>query len=256
MKIATFNIRYDEVNDGCNSWKHRKDKICQMINFHEWSIFGLQEALKHQLDYISNNLPDYNYIGVGREDGKEAGEFVPIFYKKDTFYLEESKTFWLSETPQLPSKSWNSACTRICTVAKLVHKKTQNKITVMNTHFDHESEEARFESAKLIIKMAKEIGNEEKIIILGDFNSIPTERCYKELSKVFSDVSIICKKTYYGPKGTFNNFEFNKSWNDIDEIDHIFINEKIIVEKAATLTDNIDRKYLSDHFPIVAKIKI
>ncbi|MGL4911804.1 MAG: endonuclease/exonuclease/phosphatase family protein [Romboutsia sp.] len=254
MKIATFNIRYDEVNDNENVWGNRKDKVCGLINFHEWSAFGLQEVLKHQLEYLRENLPEYDYVGVGRDDGKEAGEYAPIFYRKDMFELEESNTFWLSKTPEIPSKSWGAACVRICTYAKLIDKKSQKRVLIMNIHFDHESEEARYEAVKLLIKKSNEIVDNEAVIILGDFNSPPSERCYKEISSRLSDVSLVCKQPYYGPKGTFTEFKFNIGWDSLEEIDHIFVNDKVEVEKAGTLTDNIDRKYLSDHFPVVAKL--
>ncbi|MGL4911692.1 MAG: endonuclease/exonuclease/phosphatase family protein [Romboutsia sp.] len=256
MRVATFNIRYDEINDKENAWVNRKDKVCSMLNFHEWDVFGLQEVLNHQLEYIREQLPEYDYVGVAREDGKEEGEFAPIFYKRECFDLEESDTFWLSETPAIPSKSWGAACTRICTFAKLVHKKSQKRTLIMNIHFDHESEEARYKSVKLLIEKAGIVANDEAVIILGDFNSEPNERCYKEISSIFNDVSAVSKQPYYGPKGTFMEFKFEEKWDNFEEIDHIFVNEKIEVKKAATLTDNIDRKYLSDHLPVVATLSI
>lgn len=256
MRVATFNIRYDNIYDKENSWEYRKNNVFNLIKYYDWDVFGLQEVLKHQLNYIKENLSEYSYVGVGREDGIEGGEFAPIFYKKDKFNLLESDTFWLSNTPNIPSKSWNSACVRICTYAKFLEKSTNKEFILMNTHFDHESEMARYESAKLIKDKIKEIKQNIGIIIMGDFNSCKTERCYHIINDNFNHVRDISKETPYGPKGTFNEFIFDISWNELEEIDHIFVNDKINILKAGTLTDSIDKKYFSDHFPVMAEVSL
>ncbi|MGL5346470.1 MAG: endonuclease/exonuclease/phosphatase family protein [Peptostreptococcaceae bacterium] len=256
MRIATFNIRYDNIYDKENSWEDRRNNVCNLIKSYEWDVFGLQEVLKHQLSYVQEKLSKYSYVGVGREDGIENGEFAPIFYKKDKFELLDSNTFWLSNTPNIPSKSWNSACVRICTYAKLLEKSTNKEFILMNTHFDHESEIARYESAKLITHKIKEMKKNIGIIIMGDFNSCKTERCYRTINEKFDHVRDISKEAPYGPKGTFNEFRFDVSWNELEEIDHIFVNDNIDILNVRTLTDSINEKYLSDHFPIMSDINL
>ncbi len=251
--VATFNIRYDEINDKENAWINRKDCVLNAIKFHNWDVFGLQEVLFHQLDYLKN-LQEYKYVGVGRDDGEAKGEFIPIFYKKDKFIEEDNSTFWLSETPNIPSKSWNSNCTRICTWIRLRDIENNNTLLVMNIHLDDASEKARLESSKLILEKSQEISNNDDIIILGDFNSDFNEQCYKLMVSKFKDASKITENPYYGPIGTFNNFNFSTSWDELASIDHIFLSESIKVKSMATLTDNINNKYLSDHFPVVANI--
>ena len=254
MIVATFNVRYDNVYDKENSWECRRNHVCDLIKFYEWDVFGLQEVLKHQLSYLQDNLSEYSYVGVGREDGIEDGEFAPIFYKKDKFKLLYSDTFWLSKTPNIPSKSWNSACVRICTYAKFLEKSTHKEFILMNTHFDHESEIARYESANLITNKVKAMEPNIGIIIMGDFNSCKTERCYHIINDSFNHVRDISKEIPYGPKGTFNEFRFDISWDELEEIDHIFVNDNIDILNVRTLTDSIDERYLSDHFPIMSDL--
>jgi endonuclease/exonuclease/phosphatase family metal-dependent hydrolase len=253
--IASFNIRYDTPLDKENSWANRKNNILQMLSYYSWDVFGLQEVRDNQLNDIKD-LNGYNYEGIGREEGSSASEACSIFYKKDIFYKEDSGTFWLSLTPAVSSRSWNSDCPRICTWVKLRDKRTGKVFVFINTHFDHKSEEARIESSKMIIQFVENKFSGLPVILVGDFNSDPEEICYKELSSKLSDARKISQVPHYGPIGTFNNFEYNISWKLLKEIDHVFVNNHVIVKRTATIVDSFDRAFPSDHFPLAANIEV
>ena len=174
IKVMSYNIRLDVKSDGENQWEKRKDKVAGLMNYYEPDFIGGQEVQHHQLTYLLENLKGYNYIGVGRDDGKEAGEYSCIFYKKDKFNVLQQSTFWLSPTPDTVSKGWDAAIVRVCTYGLFKNKKTKQLFWVFNTHFDHVGKVARLESAKLIIKKMQELNTKNyPIIFSGDFNSRP-----------------------------------------------------------------------------------
>jgi endonuclease/exonuclease/phosphatase family metal-dependent hydrolase len=253
--IASFNIRCDTPEDKENSWINRKENVLQMLSYYSWDVFGLQEVRDNQLNDIKA-LDGYDYEGVGREEGSNSNEACSVFYKKDMFHKEDGGTFWLSLTPEVPSKSWNSDCYRICTWVKLKDKRNNRVFVFINTHFDHRSEEARIESSKMITNWIENEFSELPVILVGDFNSDPEETCYKELSSKLSDARKISQVPHYGPIGTFNNFEYSISWNLLKEIDHVFVNNHVIVKKTATIVDSFHRSFPSDHFPIMASIEL
>ena len=162
MNIITFNIRFNNPGDSINAWPNRVEMVTGLLKFHEPDIFGLQEALIGQIEDIQNNLPDYEWFGVGRDDGKKGGEFSPVFYNKTKFILIEQNTFWLSETTEKPSKSWDSSLNRIVTWGKFKSKVTGKQFLVFNTHFDHRGMEARKQSAILIRKKIEEMNSHPK----------------------------------------------------------------------------------------------
>lgn len=254
--VLSFNIRYDNPNDGENAWPNRKEKVANTILFHDADIIGMQEVLKHQLEDLEKLLPkNYAWQGVGRTDGKEAGEYAPIFYNRDKLTKQESETFWLSENPdEIGSRGWDAALPRIVTWIKFKDKKSGKEFFVFNTHFDHRGDKARAESAKLIIEKINEIANGLPTILTGDFNVEPSSRPYQLLAKEMTDIRTISKLPYVGSKGTFNGFD-NPS-NEWRAIDFIFIKGKITVLKAATLSTSWNGLYASDHFPIYAKIEL
>ena len=156
LRLATFNIRYDNSGDGPNSWPHRKDSICAFIHRVDPDIIDMQEVLHHQLEVLKTGLPEYTVVGVGREDGKTAGEYAPIFFKQAKYTLLDQNTFWLCEKPDsVGMVGWDAALTRIATWVKLQDKKTGQILMVVNTHFDHIGTEARRNSALLIIEKIK-----------------------------------------------------------------------------------------------------
>ncbi|MTI19827.1 endonuclease/exonuclease/phosphatase family protein, partial [Fulvivirga sp. RKSG066] len=188
--VMTYNIKYDDKKDSINGWSARKADVIGLINYHDPELFGTQEGLKNQLDDIKSGLEGYAYIGIGRDGGVGQGEYSAIFYDQQVFELKDSGTFWLSENPHQPGKSWDAAFPRICTWGRFAYKATGQIILYFNTHFDHVGVTARAESAKLIlqaIKKQKEESDATKIILTGDFNFTPDAAPYQLITKEFAD---------------------------------------------------------------------
>ncbi len=256
LTIATYNIRYDTPKDTGNLWVNRAPVIAALIRFHDFDIFGTQEGYKNQLDDIINALPQYSYYGVGRNDGKEAGEHSSIFYKKNDFKLLNKGDFWLSQSPDKPGLGWDATCcNRICTWTYFQHKKSGKKFYFFNAHYDHQGVQARKESSKLILKKIKDIAGNEPVIFTGDLNGSHSSEPYKTIAN-----SDILKDTYklvkypYANNASHNGFGKTKDSTNI--IDHIFISRHFTVSKWGLLTDTYHGKFPSDHFPVLAYIKL
>ena len=256
FKIISYNLRFDNQNDGENKWDLRKDFLAQQLQFYSPDFFGTQEGKLHQLQYLKNSLTDYDYVGRGRDDSENQGEFSALFYNKSKFKVIEQATFWLSETPDKVSKGWDAALERICSYGLFEDIKTKQKLYVFNTHFDHMGEVARLNSAHLIIEKINAINTKKYAVILtGDFNSEPGSKPYLYLASQMNDARSITKTAPFGPDGTFNNFEFHKPVTTL--IDYIFTSKNNIeVLKFAVLSDSKDCKYPSDHLPVYAEISI
>lgn len=255
IEIMSYNVRYANENDGENSWSLRKDYITNQIRFYEPDIFGVQEAVLEQLEYFKDNLESYNYVGVGRDDGKTKGEFSAIFYDTTNFKVHKINTFWLSETPGKISVGWDAAMERICTYALFEEIESGKKFYVFNTHFDHIGERARKESGDLILAKIAEVNSEDlPVILMGDFNLEPGAMGISRISEMMND-SRHFSKYQFGPEGTFNGFKFLEPVTR--RIDYIFTSKgNIDVLKYAVLTDSKDQKYPSDHFPVFLEIKL
>lgn len=254
INVATFNIRQKNNSDVGNMWDDRKIPLTNLIQYHEFDIFGIQEGFIEQVNDMQDQLPGYSYIGVGRDDGKQQGEHSAIFYKKDHFKLIESGTFWLSDTDlSKPNKGWDAALPRICTWGIFKDKKNGKKFIFMNTHFDHVGVLARTESAKLILEKARELAKDLPLILTGDFNISQHNEAYFTLAN-----SGIVKDVYdltpikYEPNSTFNGW--GKSLKTNERIDHIFITKPFKVKKYGVLTDTYMGKFPSDHFPVFVQL--
>jgi endonuclease/exonuclease/phosphatase family metal-dependent hydrolase len=257
IKVMSYNIRLDVASDGDNRWDARKDKVAALMNYYEADFIGGQEVQHHQLQYLLTQLKRYSYIGVGRDDGKEAGEYSCIFYNKEKFQLIRQSTFWLSQTPDSVSFGWNAACRRVCTYGLFQDKQTKKMLWVFNTHFDHMGDTARLESAKLITAKINGLTKAEKypVVLTGDFNSKPTEAPAMYMAEHFKNARNASQEKPYGPADTWEAFEFTKKPDGC--IDYIFLSENSVwVKKFATLTDSYDMKYPSDHFPILATLEL
>lgn len=250
----TYNIRLDIASDGENAWPNRKDFFTSQIQFYSPDIFGVQEATPNQVVDIALALPDYDKFGIGREaEGK--GEACTIYYKKNRFKIEQSNTFWLSETPNIVSKGWDAACNRICTYALFKDLKTKKLFWVFNTHLDHIGNEARVKGVQLILSKIKEVNTKEyPVVFMGDFNSEPNTPQIIEIRKVMDDTKDVSKEKPFGPSGTFNDFNHKEPVTLL--IDYIFIskNNSFKVLKHAVLSDSKDLKYPSDHLPVYIEI--
>ncbi|MCX6231556.1 MAG: endonuclease/exonuclease/phosphatase family protein [Bacteroidetes bacterium] len=250
IKLITYNIRYDNSGDGLNAWSNRKDFFCNQLKFYAPDIFGIQEGLENQINYIDSSLQVYNYVGVGRDDGKKKGEHSAIFYNTKKFILIQQSTFWLSETPDIISKGWDAALNRICTYALFETKDSKQKFWVFNTHFDHIGELARTNSAKLIVEKIKSLNKSNyPVFLMGDFNSESNTDAYKHIITYLSDAKNVAKDLVFGPEGSFNGFQFTKPVTE--RIDFIFVDtRKIEVKNFAILSDSKDCRYPSDHLPV------
>jgi len=254
LKLMTYNIRLELASDGENDWKNRKEMFAGQIKFYEPDIFGVQEATPNQVTDISSSLNKYSSVGIGRE-GEGKGESSNIYYKKETFSVTESNTFWLSETPEKISKGWDAAYNRVCTYALFKDKSSKKSFWVFNTHLDHVGEEARTKGIQLILSQINKLNKKNyPVIFMGDFNSEPNTDRIVELKKVMDDCRDVSVEKPFGPSGTFNGFKFNEPVTTL--IDYIFIskNSGLKVQKFAVLSDSKDLRYPSDHLPIYVEI--
>ncbi|MDP5062448.1 MAG: endonuclease/exonuclease/phosphatase family protein [Maribacter sp.] len=255
VDVVTYNIKYDNVNDTVNNWNNRKAAMVSLLQHYNPGIIGLQEVLHHQLSYLDEQLTDYKYIGVGRDDGKKKGEYSPILFNTKKYKLLQSETFWLSETPHEISVGWDAAMERIFTYGLFKDLNTGKHFLAFNTHFDHMGTEAREKSAELIVSKIHEI-NENKlpVVLMGDLNLSPHEGPIQYLQNALSDGLAITQKQFYGPTGTFSGFDHSKVLNE--RIDYIFA-ENFKVLEYMHIDDRMENnKHISDHLPIFARLII
>ena len=255
IEVMSYNIKFANENDGENSWSLRKDHLAKQIKFYQPDIFGVQEAVLEQLEYFEETMPGYNYLGVGRDDGKTKGEFSAIFYDSNRFEVLEADTFWLSETPEEVSVGWDAALPRVCTYAKFRDKNSEENFWIFNTHFDHVGKQAREESAGLIWKKMQELNSGDlPVVLMGDLNLEPEAPGIKFLSEKLDDSKTIAELDF-GPEGTFNGYNFLEPVKR--RIDYIFTSkENIQVLKYGVLSDSWDLKYPSDHLPVMVKLQL
>lgn len=263
LNIMTFNIRYGTAQDGANSWPHRQDLVCAVVQDHAPDIVGLQEALKFQIVDIMENVPGYAMLGVGRDDGDTLGEYSAILYRPDRFTVKQSDTFWFSDTPHvIASKSWGNDIVRICSWALFLDKVTGASFYFYNLHLDHRSQISRVKSTELLAKTVAAQVKGLPFILTGDFNAGEDNQAITFLTNPHSPqalrhvLPVIDSFRLLHPQaeevGTFNGFEGVKSG---DKIDYIFVSSQTQVLSAAILHDNRAGQYPSDHFPIVAIVK-
>ena len=254
LNVATYNLRYDNPNDGKNVWPARRDAMRALVRYHEFDLWGTQEGLTNQLNDLGA-LNEYAHVGVGRDDGKDAGEHSAIFYRRDRFVLEDHGDFWLSTTPEKPSMGWDArCCKRIATWARLRDKPSGKVFVALNAHFDHEGVVARRESAKLLVARGRALAGKLPLIVMGDFNSTPDSEAYATVNADLRDARTISQTPPYGPVATFNDFNISKPAEE--RIDYIFLTPQWQVLRYAVLTDSIDARYPSDHFPVLTRLRL
>ena len=254
LKVMTYNIKYDNVNDTVNNWNNRKESMLKLIRHYKPLIIGTQEALYRQVTYIDSALLNYSYVGVGRDDGQQKGEYSPIHYDHTKLKVLKSNTFWLSPTPTKVSVGWDAAMERICTYALFEDKKTKKRLWVFNTHFDHIGKVAREKSAELIVDKIKKINTENlPVVLMGDFNLTPDQKPIQYIKTYLKDGLDITQKPYYGPRGTFNGFDHDRTLDH--RIDYIFT-KGLAVESYIHIDDRMENnKHISDHLPVLANIQ-
>ena len=269
LRVMSFNIRYGSANDGENHWRNRREMVFDVLRNHRPDVVGLQEALDFQIDEIRKTLAGYGQIGVAREDGKTEGEYSAILYRLDRFNVDESGTFWFSDTPQVPGSShWGNACVRICTWARFVEKKSGNAFYLFNLHLDHVSQPSREKSAVLLAQRIHHRKHKDTFVVTGDFNTgennpvvtylkgrtslsgqnesesnnpVPMVDTFRVLHANVKDV-----KTGHSFRGTRKG----------NKIDYVFVPSSVKVLDAQILYDNVDGRYPSDHFPVTATLRL
>ena len=254
LNVISYNIRLNTPSDELNGWPYRKEAVMDQLKMYQADIFGVQEALIDQMNDLRKGMPEYQSVGAGRDDGKEKGEFSAIFFLKSRFELLDGGTFWLSETPEIPSKGWDAALNRVCSWAELKDKATGQCFCVFNTHFDHIGVKARAESANLILQKINELALKDKRVILtGGFNLTPDELPFQLIVKQMSDSRQVSKAKPTGTDGTFNGFKPDVI--PTERIDYIFVNQIVDVAEYHVLNDlKADGRVISDHFPVLTKL--
>lgn len=280
FNVASYNLR--QLNDGDtkagNGWSRRCPVLGQLIRYHEFDIFGTQEGFKSQLEELKEELPGYDYIGVGREDGKDAGEHSAIFYRTDMFTLLDHGDFWISETPDKPGLGWDAACPRICSWGKFRHNESGREFVMFNLHMDHVGKKARVEGARLVRGRIDGFGKDCPAFVTGDFNVDQTSPSYRTITAggALKD-SYEVAELRYALNGTFNSYRTDNYTES--RIDHVFVTPDVKVLKYGVPTDtyrtseNSERvaakdapgeievsRYVartpSDHFPVVVKVEL
>jgi endonuclease/exonuclease/phosphatase family metal-dependent hydrolase len=253
IKVMTYNIRLDTPADGINAWPNRIEKVAHLIQHYSPDIIGVQEAFHHQITDLIRILPEYSWMGVGRDDGKEKGEYSAILYKHARFGLLAGNTFWLSEKPEVPgSKHWDAAITRIATWARLYDKELHAEFFLLNTHFDHVGVSARTKSAALIKAQLPELAQGNPIIITGDFNCTAKEDAYSVMVNQEEPVLFDASKGKH--TGTFCGFQVDAI--PCVHIDYIFHSAEWKVWYQRVFEMNDGKHYPSDHLPVLAELEL
>ena len=258
-RVMSFNIRYDNPGDGADAWPKRKDDVARFIQGSEVDIAGFQEVLANQRADLESQLPDFAVYGVGRDDGKERGEQVPIFWRKDRFEMLEQSTFWLSPEPDRPgSMGWDAAITRIASWVKLKDKSTGQTFYFINTHFDHQGEEARAKSATLLREMLGKKFPDHPVILTGDFNATPDSEPIRNLTSpkegdaAFFDSRMRVEKPL-GPNSTWCGFRKVVPGR---RIDFVFTTADVQVRSFEIAAARKGDRFLSDHLPVLTELAI
>lgn len=253
LRVMSYNIRYSRAKDGANSWEFRREATPTMIFDIHPDVFGLQEAFQDQVDYILENCPDYKMVGVGRDDGEKKGEQMSVFYDSKRFELLKWGTYWLSETPDVPSYGWDAACRRTATWTLLEQKATGRRFYFVNTHLDHVGVTARREGLALIYNNIRKMNPEGlPMVLAGDFNVFPDDECLKDISTLMKSARFNSAEA--DTIGSFNGFgEFGM--DNLEKIDYIYFSGFASSRRFKVVTDSYAGKpYISDHYPIYSDL--
>lgn len=255
LNVLSYNIKFDDTTDTINGWENRKQWIASQLKEYGPMVFGTQEGLKKQLDFLRGKLEGYTYFGLGRDKGADAGEYSAIFFDTTKLKLIKNNTFWLSKTPHEPSRGWDAALNRICTYGLFELKKTGKRFFVFNTHLDHMGKIARHESITLILSRIAEINTDElPVILMGDFNLEPETRPIQLLLKYMRDAHKNQSDNTV-PSGTYNGFDTKKRASR--RIDYIFFQGTAIeLFNSGIIVESRNGTYPSDHFPVFANFVI
>ncbi len=256
LSVMTFNMRYDNPEDGQNNWRFRRERVAGVIKAQEVDVLGTQELLSNQFNELSGLLTGYQGVGVGRLDGVESGEYCAVFFRKDRFTLLDSGTFWLSETPEVVgSLGWDGACERIATWVVL-RDRDGREFFFIDTHLDHVGQVARDEGVSLLMKRIETLSGGRPVILTGDFNSEPGSAVVAHVQKdgVLRDAKAIAAQRS-GTDWSFSDFgQIPEAERPL--LDYIFVSGDIEAVRYEVLPDTFDGGYVSDHAPVMAVVKI
>ena len=245
----TYNLRFNTPNDGPNWWELRKEWVADQVNYYAPDVMGIQEGKHEQVTFLDSALINYDFVGVGRDDGKTGGEYSAVFYNAEKLEVLESGTFWLSETPNKVSVGWDASMERISSWAKFKDKLTGDQFWVFNAHLDHIGPESRLNALKLVYQKTQEKNIEGlPVLVMGDFNSVPGAPPIQFLSSVMKDSREVSETKPYGPIGTFNGFDVSSPLEG--RIDYIFVNDEIDVKKYVVISEVRGGLSPSDHLPV------
>lgn len=261
LRITTWNIRYDNPDDGIHAWPRRRDELLSYILSQKIDILCIQEGLHAQVVFLKDGQKGFDVRGVGRDDGKEKGEYSAIYFNQARFGCLADGTFWLSPTPSVPSRGWDAALPRIVTWVRLYDSLTAAVFCVFNTHFDHLGVQARQNSARLLRGRIAEIAGKSPFVLAGDFNSVETDTPYLTLTSRNGNPPYLCDAMqqtltpHSGPLATFTGFEI-KPPDPGERIDYLFVSEAVQVRSHCTCVARRTEGYMSDHLPVLAEISI
>lgn len=258
LHVMTFNIRYDNSGDGLDNWKFRANKVAAMFAKHSVHVAGLQEVEHHQLVWLRQALPAYEFVGVGRNDGKTKGEYAPVAFLKADFELLQHETIWLSENPKkVGSKGWDAALPRIATFVLLKHRRSGNRYLVGSVHYDHVGTEARKNSGRVIrsyVGSKLESVKPSAVMVVGDFNCLPDSEPFKEVESggLLID-SYKLSKNRVGPNSTWNGF---RAVVPDRRIDYVFVSKTLEIGRHMIDDQKVDDRFASDHLPVIVELKV
>lgn len=254
----TYNIRLDTSADGTNAWVYRRPFLIGQIATLRPEVLGLQEVLLNQKRDLEAAFPGYRFVGGGRDDGREAGEFSPLAIDVAKFRVDASGMFWLSQTPDIPSLGWGAGYKRIATWARLVRRSDGAKLLVVNTHWDHQSMFARANGGALILDwLTRNRRSGEHLLLLGDFNAETSEDSVAQLTRGslgLRDTKTIAAQGSFGPPLSFN--AFNPFPAEGRLIDHVLVGPNIVVRRHGVIAQHQNGRVASDHFPVVALLDL
>jgi endonuclease/exonuclease/phosphatase family metal-dependent hydrolase len=256
LTVMSYNIRCGscERADDVNHWSRRKFLVADVIRQSQADIVGLQEAEAFQVRDLLALLGDFDWFGVGRDDGRELGEMNAVLVRRSTYAIASPRTLWLSETPDQVSRGWDAMLNRTLTVLQLNSRATGKPLYFLNTHFDHQGAKARNESAKLIVRTVQALGADARVVLTGDLNDRPGFSGYRLLAAQLLDTELAAHSLNQGGHISFNNF--GRDIEADNKIDYVFVSAGLDVQSHRIVTDTVNGLYPSDHFPLLVKLRL
>jgi len=249
ITVISWNIRLETESDGHHAWRFRREAVVDFLKQEQPAIIGFQEALHAQVEYLQTQLGGYSFVGVGRADGHEAGEYVPVFYDTARFHMMNAGHFWLSETPEIAgSKGWDADCERMVSWVRLQEKRSSRQLLVVNTHLDHIGVEARKMSVDMLLAFLA-VHTDEELILMGDFNFSPDDPNYPRLTAALTDARQIEPVWEERERPTYTGFDQDEENDAL--VDFIFLSKGILPASYRAPILNTGNLIPSDHRPVV-----